>query len=96
MKFVIDVPDVKGLKGQVHAAMSLSSARRLFELLETQLESEEGIPFTRESVRDYLDNAITRWRKVREGDGDTSSQVAAYYIDAYQSIRASLFRWTLK
>jgi len=94
MKFVIDVPDVKGLKGQVHAAMSLSSARRLFELLETQLESEEGIPFTRESVRDYLDNAITKWREVR--DGGEEAPVAACYIDAYQSIRASLFRWTLK
>ena len=96
MKFVIDVPGVKGLKGQIHAAMSLSSARRLFELLETQLELDEGIPFTRESVRDYLDNAITKWREVRDADGEISSKVAVHYIDAYQSIRASLFRWTLK
>ena len=95
MKFVIEVPSVKGLKGQVHAAMSLSSARRLFELLETQLEPQVGIPFTKESVQDYLDKAIERWREVRDGGGD-AGDVAVYYIDAYQSIRASLFGETLK
>lgn len=39
-------------------------------------------------VREYLDNAIRQWRKSNE-------PFALYYVDAFQSARASLLGETL-
>lgn len=50
------------------------------------------VPFTKEDVMLYLDLAIMRWRLRRDNDG---SEIAEYYIDAYQSVRTSLFGETL-
>ena len=49
------------------------------------------IPFTEEEVKAYLDRTIRAWRKVNaEGNED-----AIFYIDAFQSIRSSIFGETL-
>ena len=42
------------------------------------------IPFTREDVKTYLDRCIRRWRS-------DSRECAMYYVDAFQSVRTSLF-----
>jgi hypothetical protein len=48
---------------------------------------DDTIAFTEEAVTAYLDAAIAAWRKRREeGDG-----VAVHYVDAFQSVRTSLF-----
>jgi hypothetical protein len=45
------------------------------------------IPLTEKDVKKYLDESIYFWRQCfREGD-----KTAAYYIDAFQSVRVSLF-----
>lgn len=46
----------------------------------------ETIPFTEEDVKAYLDTAIKNWR-AKMG----STRVAYYYVDAFQSVRISLF-----
>lgn len=48
----------------------------------------EVIEFTEEAVKAYLDRAIRLARKQRDDEGSTC---AVFYIDAYQSVRASLF-----
>jgi len=45
------------------------------------------LPFEKEDVKTYLDDCIKYWR-LRESKGIT---IAQYYIDAYQSVRVSLF-----
>lgn len=44
--------------------------------------------FTEEQVKEYLDKCIRFWRKKRD---EENSEIAKYYIDAYQSVRISLF-----
>lgn len=51
---------------------------------------------TPKEIKTYLDKAITNWRKTR----DTSTEpvevtMATHYIDAFQSVRATLFGETL-
>jgi hypothetical protein len=55
--------------------------------------SEDKISFTEEAVKKYLDFLIDYWRKQRDDCLDNSGiKLAAYvYIDAYQSVRTSLF-----
>ena len=48
---------------------------------------KECVPFTQEQVRQYLDECIMMWRKLRT----MGEEKAPYYIDAYQSVRVSLF-----
>jgi hypothetical protein len=50
------------------------------------------VPFKEKDVKEYLDNAINHWRMIRDLDSGTDEHEAAvYYIDAFQSVRASLF-----
>lgn len=55
------------------------------------------IEFTKDHVRNYLDGAIDTWRTIRdcptEDLGNLAEQkpLAEAYIDAYQTVRASLF-----
>lgn len=52
------------------------------------------IPFTEEAVRDYLDECITLWRghvNGEYGEDHPYRKIASYYVDAYQSVRISLF-----
>jgi len=50
----------------------------------------EGIGFTKKEVKEYLDGCIRYWRKQRDEKGKYS-EIAVYYIDAFQSVRTSLF-----
>lgn len=55
---------------------------------------EKRIPFSRKAVRDYLDECIRFWRahiKGERGDDHPYRQFAHIYVDAYQSMRVSLF-----
>ena len=47
----------------------------------------ETIPFEKDAVKEYLDKNIRYWREQCSKDPD----FAYYYIDAYQSVRVSLF-----
>lgn len=49
------------------------------------------IPFKKKEIKGYLDRCISFWRKKRE-EGDP---MALYYIDAFQSVRTTLFGETL-
>lgn len=46
------------------------------------------VPFEPEAIKEYLDESIRIWRYKRDND---ECNMAVYYIDAFQSIRASLF-----
>jgi len=65
------------------------------------MENNDVVPFNKEAVRTYLDDAIKFWRSARDRKGAmTKDQVdlksmSPYYIDAYQSVRISLFGETL-
>lgn len=45
----------------------------------------ERVEFTEEAVKSYLDVAIRLWRK------NKSPVLRAHYVDAFQSVRSSLF-----
>ncbi|RLI54444.1 MAG: hypothetical protein DRP09_13045 [Candidatus Thorarchaeota archaeon] len=45
------------------------------------------VKFTKKDVQAYLDYAIRHWRKARS----KGNRVAKYYVDAFQSVRVSLF-----
>lgn len=56
----------------------------------------ETVEFTEEAVKEYLDGAIRLWRQEREMAEVSEARVMfAYYIDAFQSVRTSLFGETL-
>ncbi len=46
------------------------------------------ISFTKKDVKKYLDECIIFWRDTRNKDYDSFAPI---YVDAYQSIRMSLF-----
>lgn len=60
--------------------------------------------FSKENIKNYLDSCIKQWRlnkKEAEGDGpaatnDHKVHTASCYVDAYQSVRISLFGECLK
>lgn len=61
------------------------------------------VPFAKKAVKKHLDGCIRFWRDERDADipaGDSKAEslrdMAPYYIDAYQSVRISLFGKTLK
>lgn len=43
---------------------------------------------TPDEMKAYLDNAIINWRKQRD---EENNDIAQYYIDAFQSVRVSVF-----
>lgn len=52
----------------------------------------ETVVFTKDNVIGYLDVCIRHWRKIRDENTDKEkAKMAPYYIDAFQSIRMSLF-----
>lgn len=54
--------------------------------------TSEVIPFKRNAVRAYLDTSIQHWRSVRDGNAEPPIRImATHYIDAFQSVRCSLF-----
>lgn len=54
------------------------------------------VALTEKDIRAYLDECIIFWRnkKAKAGTG-TEQQMSSHYIDAYQSVRTSLFGETL-
>lgn len=55
-----------------------------------ELRRTSAVPFTQEAVRKYLDICIVSWREKRDSGGE-DTKMAGYYVDAYQSVRVSLF-----
>jgi len=55
--------------------------------------ARDTIAFTEEAVKEYLDTAIRHWRDVRDEEkrADSDYGMATHYIDAFQSVRISLF-----
>ncbi len=54
------------------------------------------LKFRRKAVLEYLDAMIGIWRARRdESGGGEAYQLAVHYVDAYQSVRSSLFGSTL-
>jgi hypothetical protein len=50
------------------------------------------VPFTEEAVKQYLDDAIRLWREYKtQVTTIAATNKADHYIDAYQSVRTSLF-----
>ncbi len=46
------------------------------------------VKFSKKSIKKYLDQCIKYWRYKRNKEND---QIAEYYIDAFQSIRNSIY-----
>ena len=51
-------------------------------------ESKKTVSFTKKEVQKYLDECIKFWRRERD---ENNSKIAVYYIDAFQSVRISIF-----
>jgi len=49
------------------------------------------VPFTEVDVKNYLDVCINFWRNKKINGNENEKDMAVYYIDAYQSVRISLF-----
>jgi hypothetical protein len=52
------------------------------------------IPFTEKDVKAYLDECIVFWRKKRDTlpiENRPGIRMAEHYVDAFQSVRMSLF-----
>jgi len=55
------------------------------------------VPFTEEDVKAYLDECIVYWRKTRNKkikkvpEDMEEFKMSVHYIDAFQSVRTSLF-----
>lgn len=48
-------------------------------------QNKQLIPFTEKDIKAYLDRSISYWYK------DKENEFAEYYIDAFQSVRKTLF-----
>lgn len=50
-----------------------------------------GIQMTIVEIQEYLDEAINKWRDIRDDESHEHNHMAIYYIDAFQSVRSSIF-----
>lgn len=57
------------------------------EISEKPPQAANTVPFTEEDVKGYLDDCILSWREQRK----KGNLFADNYIDAFQSVRSSLF-----
>lgn len=71
------------------------SNKELTEVYEKIGSTGKTVPFTPEDIKAYLDKAIMFWRRERLGK-NKNAEIAIYYIDAFQSMRVSLFGSTLE
>jgi hypothetical protein len=56
------------------------------------LKKSLTIPFTKKAVREYLDKSITYWRDRRDSSrSEVDTEISTNYVDAFQSVRNSLF-----
>lgn len=52
----------------------------------------DTVKLTEEDIKQYLDSCITHWRERKKNATVLSDiDMAVHYIDAYQSVRISLF-----
>lgn len=49
------------------------------------------VPFNKNDIKSYLDRCIDKWREVRDSETDSRQLLAVHYIDAFQSVRISIF-----
>lgn len=60
-------------------------------------EPDERLPFEEDAVRDHLDACIRLWRERRDeaeanpGASEEDVALTEHYVDAYQSMRTSIF-----
>lgn len=52
--------------------------------------AQKVVRFTKDEIKKYLDHCITLWRERRDSSG-SQAEMAVYYIDAYQSVRVSIY-----
>ena len=57
---------------------------------------DNTVPFEKEEIKGYLDRCIRKWRKIKADKELDSVAMAECYIDAFQSVRISLFGELLK
>ena len=73
------------------AGYALLGAHRARKSAPQEIPNRGGlVPLKPKAILDYIDHAVIRWRAAKAGDSDAKDQ-AAYYVDAYQSMRMSLF-----
>jgi hypothetical protein len=61
------------------------------------LDKINTVPFDETDIREYLDRVIVHWRERREEASEEKDKLKAVcYIDAYQSVRMSIFGELLK
>ena len=59
--------------------------KRTLDFMESY--NDRVVSFTKKEIKKYLDECIRFWRKKRD-EGDS---IAEYYVDAFQSVRISIF-----
>jgi len=57
-------------------------------MMGNEMGDSDRVPFEEQAVKEYLDECIRFWRT----SDDTHAE---YYVDAFQSVRTSLFGRTL-
>ena len=55
------------------------------------MSNRKKILFTEKDIKEYLDKCIRYWRKKKIKADKETWNMACHYIDAFQSIRISLF-----
>jgi len=53
----------------------------------------DKVEFTEEAIKEYLDSCIKSWRDKRDDVKfpEVTREMAKHYIDAFQSVRISIF-----
>lgn len=90
---------VETVKGKETEPREVEVSASLRSRDKTGALSPQAVPFTPEAVREYLHQAVTKWRLIRAHaleeipteDRDDLAAMAPYYIDAFQSVHVSLF-----
>ena len=49
------------------------------------------LTMTEAEILTYLDECIVKWRNIRDNPADELTLFGEYYVDAFQSVRSSLF-----
>lgn len=76
--------------------MSEPSCETCLRLYVDEMEQKSPVvPFERSAVAAYLDDSIRYWRSERLSTKPERATMAIYYVDAFQSVRVSLFGETL-
>jgi hypothetical protein len=67
--------------------------QQLSDKLNELIETPSSLVISEQTILKYLDNAIDMWRKkvLLYSDGNNNKLMAQCYVDAFQSVRISLF-----